>query len=49
MICQKCNRVVVSHDRALLNLLSTMVELERKRIVLYGGNYDFYKEQKECI
>lgn len=39
--------LVVSHDRVLLNLLSTMLELERKGIVLYGGNYDFYKEQKE--
>ena len=38
---------MVSHDRVLLNLLSTMLELERKGIVLYGGNYDFYKEQKE--
>ena len=48
LICRGSATVlVVSHDRILLNLLSTMLELERKGIVLYGGNYDFYKEQKE--
>lgn len=48
LICRGSATVlVVSHDRVLLNLLSTMLELERKGIVLYGGNYDFYKEQKE--
>lgn len=48
LICRGSATVlVVSHDRVLLNLLSTMLELERKRIVLYGGNYDFYKAQKE--
>ena len=39
--------LVVSHDRTLLNLLSKTAELSRKEIVLYGGNYDFYKEQKQ--
>lgn len=48
LICRgSATILVVSHDRVLLNLLSTMLELERKGIVLYGGNYDFYKEQKE--
>lgn len=48
LICRgSATLLVVSHDRVLLNLLSTMLELERKGIVLYGGNYDFYKEQKE--
>ena len=37
--------LVVSHDRTLLNLLPKTAELNRKEIVLYGGNYDFYKEQ----
>lgn len=39
--------LIVSHDRTLLNLLSCICELERNAIILYGGNYDFYKEQKE--
>ncbi|WP_107809763.1 ABC-F family ATP-binding cassette domain-containing protein [Elizabethkingia sp. YR214] len=39
--------LVVSHDRTLLNLLPKTAELSRKEIVLYGGNYDFYKEQKQ--
>lgn len=48
LICRESATVlVVSHDRVLLNLLSTVLELERKGIVHYGGNYDFYREQKE--
>lgn len=39
--------LIVSHDRTLLNLLPYTYELERSKITLYGGNYDFYKEQKE--
>ncbi|EHQ27864.1 ribosomal protection-like ABC-F family protein [Mucilaginibacter paludis] len=38
--------VVVSHDRTLLNLLDTVFELSKSGITVYGGNYDFYKEQK---
>lgn len=38
--------VVVSHDVSLLNLLDTTYELSSKGIKLYGGNYDFYREQK---
>ena len=38
--------VVVSHDISLLNLLDTTYELSSKGIKLYGGNYDFYREQK---
>ncbi|MBT1696602.1 ATP-binding cassette domain-containing protein [Fulvivirgaceae bacterium PWU4] len=39
--------VVVSHDRTLLNLLDTVYELRRQGITMYGGNYDFYAEQKQ--
>lgn len=39
--------LIVSHDRTLLNLLPCICELERNAITVYGGNYDFYKEQKE--
>jgi ATPase subunit of ABC transporter with duplicated ATPase domains len=38
--------VVVSHDRTLLNLLDTVCELSKRGITVYGGNYDFYAEQK---
>lgn len=39
--------LVVSHDRTLLNLLPKTAELSRKEMMLYGGNYDSYKEQKQ--
>jgi len=38
--------VVVSHDRTLLNLVDAVYELSRQSLTLYGGNYDFYREQK---
>ena len=38
--------VVVSHDRTLLNLLNAVYELGPRGITVYGGNYDFYAEQK---
>lgn len=48
LICRGSATVlVVSHDRTLLNLLSQTMELSRTGITVYGGNYDFYKEQKE--
>ena len=39
--------IIVSHDRKLLNLLNTVCELSKTGIKVYGGNYDFYKEQKQ--
>jgi ATPase subunit of ABC transporter with duplicated ATPase domains len=39
--------VIVSHDRTLLNLVDTIFELSNQGIAAYGGNYDFYAEQKE--
>ncbi|RYJ42488.1 ribosomal protection-like ABC-F family protein [Flavobacterium beibuense] len=39
--------IIVSHDRTLLNLLTTVCELTPKGINVYGGNYDFYAEQKK--
>lgn len=39
--------IVVSHDRKLLNLLDTVCELSKRGITVYGGNFDFYAEQKQ--
>lgn len=38
--------LVVSHDRTLLNVLDTICELGPGGCSIYGGNYDFYVEQK---
>lgn len=43
----KATVLVVSHDRALLNLVDLTLELTKTAVEAYGGNYDFYKEQKE--
>lgn len=43
----KATVIVVSHDITLLNLLEETYELSSKGIRQYGGNYDFYKVQKE--
>ncbi|PTQ98264.1 ATPase subunit of ABC transporter with duplicated ATPase domains [Mucilaginibacter yixingensis] len=39
--------LMVSHDRALLDLTNSTAELTRKGITLYGGNYSFFAEQKQ--
>lgn len=39
--------LIVSHDRTLLNLVDTIFELSTQGISTYGGNYDFYCEQKK--
>ena len=41
--------LVVSHDRTLLNILPEICELEKHQINYYGGNYEFYKEQKAIL
>lgn len=38
--------LVVSHDITLLNKLPYIYELAKNEVVAYGGNYGFYKEQK---
>jgi ATPase subunit of ABC transporter with duplicated ATPase domains len=43
----KSTLIVVSHDRKLLNLLDTICELGKRGMIIYGGNYDFYAEQKQ--
>ncbi|WP_423146149.1 ATP-binding cassette domain-containing protein [Rubrolithibacter danxiaensis] len=39
--------IIVSHDRKLLNLLDKVYELSANGITVYGGNYDFYSQQKQ--
>lgn len=40
--------LVVSHDRVLLNQLNQILELSPSGIEVFGGNYAFYREQKEA-
>ncbi|WP_291529166.1 ABC-F family ATP-binding cassette domain-containing protein [Bacteroides sp. UBA939] len=39
--------LLISHDRTLLNLLPAICELSPTGLAYYGGNYDFFKEQKD--
>ena len=39
--------LIISHDRKLLNKLDTVCELMTNGINVYGGNYNFYAEQKK--
>ncbi|KIC96014.1 ribosomal protection-like ABC-F family protein [Flavihumibacter solisilvae] len=43
----KCTMLVVSHDRKLLDLPDTVVELDKNGLTTYGGNYSFYRAQKQ--
>lgn len=38
--------VIASHDRRLLNRMDEIVELNSLGIAVYGGNYDYFVEQK---
>ncbi|MCV9933755.1 ATP-binding cassette domain-containing protein [Flavobacterium sp. LS1R47] len=42
-----CTLIIVSHDIKLLNIISIVFELSKRGINVYGGNYDFYAEQKQ--
>ncbi|MCE7055011.1 hypothetical protein LZF95_10025 [Algoriphagus sp. AGSA1] len=39
--------LIVNHNRKLLNLLDKVAELTKAGIKVYGGNYEFYQEQKQ--
>lgn len=39
--------VIVSHDRELLQQMDKIIELHNGQLKVYGGNYDFYLEQKK--
>ncbi|WP_342749947.1 ribosomal protection-like ABC-F family protein [Pontibacter mucosus] len=47
ILSSSCALLIVSHDRTLLNLLDTVYEMSKRGITTYGGNYDFYQEQKQ--
>lgn len=38
--------IIVSHERALLRLMDRIIELTTHGATIYGGNYDFYLEEK---
>lgn len=44
----RCLLLLVSHDRSLLNEMSETFELGPQGLTAYGGNYDFYRQQKEA-
>ena len=39
--------IISSHDRELLKLVDVIIELTSLGVNIYGGNYDFYLEQKQ--
>jgi len=39
--------IVVSHDRRLLALLDQIAELNANGLKIYGGDYEFYRQQRE--
>ncbi|MBP6042209.1 ABC-F family ATP-binding cassette domain-containing protein [Candidatus Saccharibacteria bacterium] len=40
--------LLVSHDREFINRVATkIIELDKGKLRQYGGNYDFYKQQKQ--
>lgn len=43
----KNGMIVISHDRSLLRLMNSIVELNSAGLKLYGGNYNFYIEQRK--
>lgn len=42
----KQGMLIVSHDRTLLNKMDKILEITSKAVTLYGGNYDFYHQEK---
>ena len=42
-----CTQIIISHDRDFLNAATTQtVELSNQKLMLYGGNYDFYQNER---
>ena len=43
----KKGMIVISHDKVLLRLMNTIAELSSVGFKSYGGNYDYYGQQKK--
>lgn len=42
-----CTQIIISHDRDFLNATTTQtVELSNQKLTQYGGNYDFYQNER---
>lgn len=42
-----CTQIIISHDRDFLNAVTnTTVELSQQQLTVYGGNYDFYEQER---
>ncbi|MCQ9325711.1 ATP-binding cassette domain-containing protein [Neisseria dentiae] len=42
-----CTQIIISHDRDFLNATAShTVELSGQKLTLYGGNYDFYQNER---
>ena len=42
-----CTQIIISHDRDFLNAVCTQtVELSQQKLTLYGGNYDFFEQER---
>lgn len=39
--------LVVSHDRQLLRLMDEIVEIRKNKVEVYGGNFEFYRKQRD--
>lgn len=47
LVCYPFGTVIVSHDRELLQKMDKIIELNNGELKVYGGNYDFYLNQKQ--
>lgn len=43
----KAGMLIVSHDRELLNKMDGIIEISNLGLKFYGGNFDFYLEQRK--
>lgn len=41
--------IIVSHDRELLRKMDVIVELANGKLTVFGGDYDFYRQQKDTL
>ncbi len=39
--------LIISHDRQLLRLMDEIVEIRKNKAEIYGGNFDFYRKQRD--